>query len=226
MVTPILATKLYIPPTRPGLIARSRLINKLFEGLHHKLTLISAPAGFGKTTLLASYLSELGMPAAWLSIDKNDNQEGLFLRYLVSALQVVDQAIGSDAVQLIEAPQPPHFESVLSSLINDVNSTNTDLTMVLDDYQNINSQSVHDEVSFLLEHIPNNLHLVIATRSDPPLPLARLRAQNQMVEIRAADLRFTRSEAAQFLNTVMDLRLDKDSVAKLEKRTEGWIAGL
>lgn len=226
MDPPILTTKLFIPTTRPELVFRPRLIEKIDKGLDRKLILISAPAGFGKTTLLASYIANSGIPIAWLSLDKNDNQEGLFLRYLVSALQVVDQAIGSDASQLIAAPQPPQFEVVLSSLINDLNSANTDLALVLDDYQNIHNQAVHDEVSFLLDHSPNNLHLVIATRSDPPLPLARLRASGQMVEIRAADLRFTESEAAQFLNDVMGLRLDTDSVAKLEKRTEGWIAGL
>jgi LuxR family maltose regulon positive regulatory protein len=163
---------------------------------------------------------------AWLSLDKNDNQSERFLSYLVAALQGVAPSVGSQAAGLLAAsPQAPP-EAVLTSLINDLDSANTEIALVLDDYQFISSQAVHDEVAFLLEHCPNTLHLVIASRSDPPLPLARLRARGQTVELRAADLSFTEPEAAQFLNDVMGLHLDAGSVAALAERTEGWIAGL
>ncbi len=163
---------------------------------------------------------------AWLSLDKDDNQAGRFLSYLVAALQEADHRIGNGAEELVAASQQALPEAVLTSLINDLDRANTETALVLDDYQFISSQAVHEAVAFLLEHCPNTFHLVIATRSDPPLPLARLRARGQTFELRAADLRFTEPEAAQFLNDVMGLRLDAGSVAVLEERTEGWIAGL
>ena len=166
------------------------------------------------------------MPIAWLSLDKNDNQAERFLNYLVAALQGADHTIGSEAAQLLAASQPAPLEAVVTSLINDLDTASGEIVLVLDDYQFIKSQAVHEAVAFLLEHCPRTLHLVIASRSDPPLPLARLRARGQTVELRTADLRFTEPEAAQFLNDVMGLRLDAGSVAMLEERTEGWIAGL
>ncbi len=226
MPAPLLTTKLYIPPHQSTNVLRPRLIERMNEGLHSKLTLISAPAGFGKTTLVASCLAVCGMPVAWLSLDKDDNQAGRFLIYLVAALQTADPAVGSGAEQLMAAsPQPP-AEAILTGLINDLDAAGGEIALVLDDYQFISSPAVHEAVVFLLEHCPNNIHLLIATRSDPPFPLSRLRARGQMVELRAADLRFTAPEAAQFLNDVMGLRLDAGSVAVLEERTEGWIAGL
>jgi len=228
MSASILATKLYIPPPRPRIVPRSRLIERLNEGLAKgcRLTLISAPAGFGKTTLVAACLADCGMPIAWLSLDKNDNQEERFLSYLAAALKEAHHTIGSKAAQIMAAAQPAQAEVVLTSLINDLDSTDTEIVLVLDDYHGISSQTVHEAVRFLLEHCPRTFHLMIATRSDPPLPLARLRARGQMMELRAADLRFTETEAAQFLNDVMDLHLDARSVVLLEERTEGWIAGL
>ncbi|MDY6878346.1 MAG: LuxR C-terminal-related transcriptional regulator [Chloroflexota bacterium] len=223
---PLLQTKLYIPPVRSELVSRPRLIERLNAGLHRRLTLISAPAGSGKTTLVASCIANSGMPVAWLSLDKDDNLAGRFLSYLVAALQQAGNTIGSEAPQLVAASQQAPPEAVLTSLINELDSANTEIALVLDDYQFINSQAVHEEVAFLLEHCPKTFHLVIATRSDPPLPLALLRARGHMVELRAADLRFTDPEAAQFLNDVMGLGLDAGSVAALEERTEGWIAGL
>ena len=166
------------------------------------------------------------MPVAWLSLDKDDNRDGRFLSYLVAAFQNADHTIGSEAAQLLAASQQALPEVVLTSLINDLDGANSEIVLVLDDYQYISSQAVHEETLFLLDHCPNTLHMVIATRSDPPLPLTRLRARGQAVELRAADLRFTQGEAAQFLNEVMGLRLDAGSVALLEERTEGWIAGL
>ena len=223
---PLIRTKLHLPFTRPGLVSRPRLQEQIAQGLRGPLTLITAPAGFGKTTLVASCIASCGMPVAWLSLDKDDNQAGRFLNYLVAALQEADHTIGSEAAQLLAASQQAPPEAVLTSLINDLDTAGREIVLVLDDYQFISSQAVHEEVAFLLEHCPNTFHLVIATRSDPPLPLARLRARGQTVELRAADLRFTEPEAAQFLNDVMGLHLDAGSVAVLEERTEGWIAGL
>ncbi len=225
-VDPLIRTKLHQPYTRPGLVSRPRLQEQIAQGLSGPLTLITAPAGFGKTTLVASCVAGCGMPIAWLSLDKDDNQAGRFLKYLVAALQEAEQTIGSEAAQLVMATQPAPSEAVLTSLINDLDTADGEIALVLDDYQFISSQAVHEEVAFLLEHCPKIFHLVIASRSDPPLGLARLRARGQMVELRAADLRFTASEAAEYLNEVMGLHLDAGSVALLEERTEGWIAGL
>ena len=223
---PLIHTKLRPPFPRSGLVSRSRLQEQIVRGLRGPLTLVTAPAGFGKTTLVASGVNSTGMPIAWVSLDKNDNQAGRFLSYLIAAVQGADKEIGSEAAQLMAATPPPSHEAVLSSLINDLDSKTQELGVVLDDYQFINSQAVHEAVTFLLEHCPKSLHLVIATRSDPPLPLSRLRARAQLVELRAADLRFTEAEAAQFLNNVMGLQLEAKPVATLEECTEGWIAGL
>lgn len=223
---PLIRTKLHLPFTRLGTVARPRLQEQVTEGLCGPLTLITAPAGFGKTTLAASCVTSCGMPVAWLSLDKDDNQSGRFLEYLAAAVQKADPAIGNEAAQLATGPQPAPPEAVLTSLINDLDAAGRDMALVLDDYQFINSQAVHEAVVFLLEHCPSTFHVVITTRSDPPLPLARLRARGQTVELRAADLSFTEGEAAQFLNEVMGLRLDSGAVAALEERTEGWIAGL
>jgi len=223
---PLIRTKLHLPFTRPGLVPRPRLQARVLEGLRGPLTLITAPAGFGKTTLVTSCIAESDLPAAWLSLDKNDNQEGRFLIYLIAALNGADSRIGEAAAELMAGIQPARPEAVLTSLINDLAEANTELVLVLDDYQLITSHAVHDQVAFLIEHQPGSFHLLIATRSDPPLPLARLRARSQTVELRTADLRFTEPEAARFLNEIMGLRLDAGSVALLEERTEGWIAGL
>lgn len=196
------------------------------QGLRGPLTLVVAPAGFGKTTLVASCIAQGGMPVAWLSLDKNDNQEERFLNYVVAALQEADPTIGREAAQLLAASQQVPPKTILTSLINDLDFLRKEIILVLDDYHFISSQAVHEEMAFLLEHCPPTLHLVIATRSDPPLPLARLRARGQIVELRAADLRFSEPEAAQFLKDVMGLQLDAGSVAVLGERTEGWIAGL
>jgi LuxR family maltose regulon positive regulatory protein len=223
---PLIRTKLHLPFIRTKLVARPRLQEQVAHGLRGPLTLITAPAGFGKTTLVASCVAGGGLPAAWLSLDKDDNQPGRFLRYLVAALQEVDPAIGSEAAHLVTPGQQTPPEMALTRVINDVDATGREIALVLDDYQFINSQAVHEQVAFLLEHCPKTLHMVIATRADPPLPLARLCARGQAVELRTADLSFSEPEAAQFLNDVMGLRLDAGSVAVLQERTEGWIAGL
>lgn len=223
---PLLRTKLRPPFIRTGLVPRPRLQARISQGLRGPLTLIAAPAGFGKTTLAASCVAASGLPVAWLSLDKNDNQVGRFLSYLIAALQESGPVAGNEAAELLSAAKPAPAEAVLASLINDLDAANEERVLVLDDYQFVNSQAVHDAVAFLLEHCPNTLHMLVATRSDPPLPLARLRAHGQTVELRAADLRFTEPEAARFLNEVMGLHLDPRSIAALEERTEGWIAGL
>ncbi len=225
-VNSLIRTKLRLPFTRPGLVHRPRLQEQITQGLRSPLTLITAPAGFGKTTLVAACVASCGMPVAWLSLDKDDNQQGRFLSYLVAALREADNTIGNEAAQLVTAAPQALPEAILTSLVNDLDTAGRGAVLVMDDYQFISSPAVHGATAFLLDHCPNNFHLVIATRSDPPLPLARLRARGQTVELRATDLRFTPDEAAQFLNDVMGLRLDAESVAALEERTEGWVAGL
>jgi LuxR family transcriptional regulator, maltose regulon positive regulatory protein len=225
---PILATKLYIPPSRRSLVLRPRLVERLDEGLAagHRLTLVSAPAGFGKTTLVGDWVAGCGRPAAWLSLDAGDSDPGRFLTYLVAALQTVAPGIGDGLLAVLQSPQPPPPESTLTALLNDVAAIPGDLVLVLDDYHVLDARPVDDALAFLVEHLPPRLHLVIATREDPALPLARLRARGQLTELRGADLRFTPSEAAEFLGRVMSLDLSAEQIAALETRTEGWIAGL
>ncbi len=226
MSAPILATKLYIPPPRPEIVLRPRLIERLNEGLRRKLILISAPAGFGKTTLLGEWVAGCERPAAWLSLDEADNDPTRFLSYLVAALQTIAPNIGEGISGVLRSPQPPPAESVLTALLNEIATIEDDFVLVLDDYHAVDARAVDDALAFLLEHLPPQAHLVIATREDPQLSLARLRARGQLNELRAADLRFTPSEAAEFLEGVMGLDLSAEDIAALETRTEGWIAGL
>lgn len=236
MATSILVTKLYIPSIRTKLVHRPDLVKRLNDGLNRKLTLISAPAGFGKTTLVSSWVDSLRRNTAdedqkenklaWLSLDERDNDQTRFLVYLISALRTIKENFASGVLSTLQSPQPPPYETTLTSLINEVPNNLDRIVLVLDDYHLIEAPSVHDALIFLLENQPPNFHLVIATREDPSLKLARLRARGQLTELRAADLRFTSSEAAEFLNQVMGLDLATDDVVALEARTEGWIAGL
>src|ERR671920_419673 len=226
MSTPILTTKLYVPPPRPHAVLRPRLTGRLNEGLHRKLTLISAPAGFGKTTLLGEWVAGCERPAAWLSLDEADSDPTRFLAYLVTALQTIAANVGEGVLGALRSPQPPPTESILTALLNEIAAVEDDFVLVLDDYHVVDAKPVDDALSFLIEHLPPRMHLVIATREDPQLPLARLRARGQLSELRAADLRFTPSEAAEFLEGAMGLSLSPEDVAALETRTEGWIAGL
>ncbi len=228
MPAPILATKLYIPPPRPKVVLRPRLIERLNEGLSAscKLTLISAPAGFGKTTLVSEWVAGCERPVAWLSLDEGDNDPTRFLTYLIAALQTIAANIGEGVLGVLQSPQPPPIESILTALLNEITTIPDNFILVLDDYHVIDSKPVDEALTFLLEHLPPQMHLVIATREDPHLPLARLRARGQLTELRAADLRFTPAEAAEFLNQVMGLNLSAEDIAALETRTEGWIAGL
>src|SRR5215210_490251 len=226
MSTPILTTKLYVPPPRPHAVLRPRLTGRLNEGLHRKLTLISAPAGFGKTTLLGEWVAGCERPAAWLSLDEADSDPTRFLAYLVAALQTIAPNIAEGVLGMLQSPQPPPTEAVLTTLLNETATIEDDLALVLDDYHVIDARAVDDALAFVLEHLPPRMHLIISTREDPQLPLARLRARGQLGELRAADLRFTPSEAAEFLEGVMGLDLSAEDIAALEDRTEGWIAGL
>ncbi len=225
-MTPILATKLYLPPLRPNVVLRPRLIERLNEGLHRKLTLISAPAGFGKTTLVSEWLADCKRPTAWLSLDEGDNDTARFLTYLVAVLQTIAATIGEGALGALQSSQSPSTEAVLTALLNDLTTISDQFVLVLDDYHVIDSKPVDQALTYLVDHLPPHIHLAIATREDPALPLARLRAGGHLTELRAVDLRFTPSEAAEFLTRVMGLNLSADDISALETRTEGWIAGL
>ena len=226
MPTALLMTKLYMPPSRPELVPRPRLIRQLNQGMEGKLTLVSAPAGFGKTTLVSVWIRETGMPVAWLSLDAEDNDPARFLAYLVAAFQSVDESLGKGLVESLQSSQPPTREDVLTTLINQVDALGIRLNLVLDDYHLIAATAVHEAVAFLLEHLPPKIHLVIATRADPPLSIARLRGRGLLTELRQSDLRFSLEEAASFLNQVTSLDLSTDDIAALTARTEGWISGL
>jgi LuxR family transcriptional regulator, maltose regulon positive regulatory protein len=227
----ILATKLYLPPPRPGLVSRPHLVAHLNEGLAlgRKLSLISASAGFGKTTLLSEWISlfnHLHPRVAWLSLDEADSDPARFLLYLVSALQTVTPSLGEGALAALQTPQPPPIETLLTGLLNEIAELPEKVILVLDDYHTLDSPEIDANLAFVLDHLPPQLHLVIASREDPNLHLSRLRARGQLTELRVADLRFSLAEAAEFLNRVMGLNLTEADVAALESRTEGWIAGL
>ncbi len=223
---PILATKLYVPPRRSRIVLRPRLDERLNEGLRRRLTLISASAGFGKSTLVAEWVAARTLPVAWLSLDESDGDPGRFLAYLVAALRNVAPSAGESVLAMLESPQPPAVQSALTPLLNELSAVPTDFVLVLDDYHSVNAKAVDTAVAFLVEHLPPQMHVVIATREDPALPLARLRARDELSEVRASDLRFTPAESSAFLNQVMDLGLSTADVAALESTTEGWIAGL
>ena len=229
MLETLLETKFFVPSIRPELVSRPRLIKQLNNGVHRKLTLISAPAGFGKTTLVAEWIQQSDFLVSWLSLDDEDNDLTRFLTYFVSALnrtQGIETKIGEGALNILKSPQPPPASAILTTIINEITAIPEKIIFVFDDYHLIDNQLVNDAVAFLIENLPPQLHLVIVTRQDPHLSIGRLRAQDQVTELRAADLRFTNSEAADFLNQIMGLNLSTEAIAELEKRTEGWIAGL
>jgi LuxR family maltose regulon positive regulatory protein len=233
MTEPLLKTKLHIPTPRPNLVPRDRLVGRLDESLTMglRLTLISAPAGFGKTTLLSEWLHNITLPrgkgtrkrhVACVSLDTNDNDLVRFWSYVVAALQTVWAEVGQATMTALRAPQTPPLESLLTALINDIAAVPDQvLVLVLDDFHVIKASNIHESVAFLIQNEPPGMHLVVATRSDPSLPLARLRGRGQVTELRVSDLRFTPDEAAAFLNQVAGLQLTDVDIGALEKRTEG-----
>ena len=222
----LLQTKLFIPRPRTKLVARPRLVERLNAGIDKKLTLIAAPVGSGKTTLLSEWVSQCPRRIAWYALEGDDNDATRFWAYFITSLQTVQPGMGENALNLLLSPQAPPITSILVSLINDLASRTGGFGVVLEDYHAIEHQAIHDTLTYLLTHLPDNVHLIITTRIDPPLPLERMRANDQMNEFRASDLRFTTDETAWFFNQAMGLNLSADDIAALEQRTEGWAAGL
>jgi LuxR family maltose regulon positive regulatory protein len=241
MPTPLLITKLLVPPSRKCLVARPHLLARLDEGAQQTLTLVCAPAGYGKTTLLSEWIACQGpdleaaasrnQPAArparcWVTLDEGDNDPVRFLSYLQAALAAVEPGVGAAAAAMVRAFPPAPPQSILTALINDLHAYGSPVVVILDDYQCIANPAIHEGLAFFLDHLPPNVHVMMATRSDPPLPLARLRARSQLVEVRVDDLRFSEVEAAHLLQQVAGLELGAQDIMQLEQRTEGWAAGL
>jgi len=224
--TPLLRTKLYIPQLPSNHVARPHLIQKINQGQKSKLTLVAAPAGFGKTSLLSEWVHQSEQRVAWLSLNNDDNDLARFLSYIIAALQEIEAGIGLELHLSLQAPQPPPAEILLTMLVNEIDAIEDDFYLVLDDYHDITAPEIHHALNFMLDHAPPHMHLIIATRADPFLPLSRFRARGSLLELRADDVRFTTQETTAFLNQVTGLDLSRDHIASLQKRTEGWIAGL
>ncbi len=222
----LVTTKLYVPRIDRELVDRPRLIVCLEAGSTGKLTLVSAPVGYGKTTLVSDWLTRSRMPAAWLSLESSDNQISRFFSYLISALQQIDPAIGTEIQPLLETGTDPSIEDILAALVNDIAASSAKFTLVLDDYHVISAMQIHQALEFLFEHMPPGMNVILISRADPPMPLARLRVQRQLTELREADLRFTADELSEFFNDLMGCDLSSEEITNLEIRTEGWIAGL
>ena len=226
MNLPILSTKLYIPTLQMKTVLRPSLIEKVNKGAKGKLTLISASAGFGKTMLLSQWVKDYDYPVGWISLDEEHSDPIRFLLYLLGAMQTVKVSISDSILAMVLSPQPPPYKIILTLLINEIANLEDDLFIILDDYHLINSDQVDDVLTFLLDNMPSQMHLIISTREDPSLPLAKLRARGQMVEIRVEDMRFKQAEIAEFMNQVMEFKLIDKNIHALETRTEGWITGL
>jgi len=224
--TQILSTKVYIPPPLSNLVPRPVLEDKFSDGLNEKLTLISAPAGYGKTTLLSEWCNRSLLPSCWFTLDESDNDIGRFLAYVFESLLSIEIDVDEQLLTLIQTPQQTQVENILIPLINQITHSQKNFVFVLEDYHHIQNDEIHEVVSYLLNHSPSTMHLVITTRSDPPLPLARLRARGQLVEIRASDLRFSVEEGIVLLNEIQNLQLPVESIETLIKRSDGWIAAL
>lgn len=235
----LLTTKLFIPPLHPEVITRPRLINDLLKDMHRQITLISAPAGFGKTTLLNEWVQAIrskkeDIPQiAWLTLDEGDNDPARFLTYFIAALRTANMSFGESLPEGSQMISALPVEPFITSLINQINAhfpgvegKPPRLVLILDDYHIINAQPVHEALAFLIKHQPPSLHLVLATRADPPLPLARLRARGQINELRAAELRFTQAEMTHFFQSSLGITFSPEDIVALETRTEGWAAAL
>jgi LuxR family maltose regulon positive regulatory protein len=228
VATPLLATKLFVPPARPGLVSRSRLMERMRVALNYGLVLVSAPAGSGKTTLVSDWTRhiEKTTPAAWVSLDEGDNDPVRFWDYFIAALGEVTPSVGDTAASLLHSTPPSTTESVLAALVNDLVGVPNDFVVVLDDYHVIKSEAIHTSVTFLIEHLPPRMHMVIATRTEPPFPLSSLRGRGTMLDIGAEDLRFTIEETAALFKNMQNLELTPEHVSALNARTEGWAVGL
>lgn len=228
METSLLTTKLYIRPARANLVDRRRLLETLQSALKYSLILVTAPAGFGKTTLVNEWVRQLQPPvrAAWLSLEERDNDPIRFWEYFIAALQILHPKAGETTLSYLNSTQPLPIESTLTVLINDLTPIPEDFILVLEDYHFIKSQAVHNGLTFLLEHLPPKMHLVIATRTDPPLPLAHFRGKGTLLEISADDLRFTHAEASSLLKVLNSPDLSTENLQALNTRTEGWAVGL
>jgi LuxR family maltose regulon positive regulatory protein len=222
----MLLTKLHIPPARNNIVHRSVLHEKLNIGMSRKLILISAPAGFGKTTVVSDWIDQTKIPAAWFSLDNGDNDPVDFLSYIISGIQSIHKEFGQSAIKLLNSPNKPSVESIASLLINEILNINQNFLLVLDDFHLIKSKEVINLISYLLDHIPGNIHLVILTRSDPALSLSKLRSQHQLVDLRSSDLSFSANDISILFNKKLKLGLSIEDVISLETKTEGWIAGL
>ncbi len=229
MTIPLLSTKFYIPPVRPGVVSRPRLIERLDAGSHAKLILISAPAGYGKTTLITQWIQQIqsnkSAQICWYTLDKDDHGTQQFFRYLASAVEALP-GLQSTLKQLIQSPQPVPVKNLMSAFINDTAAVSTPFFLILDDYHVIESAEIDQAMDFIIENMPPPMTLIITSRSDPGFPIARRRARAELIELRVNDLRFTESEAAQFIQQTTNLVLSLNQIAALETRTEGWIAGL
>jgi LuxR family transcriptional regulator, maltose regulon positive regulatory protein len=223
---PLLATKLYVPQPLVNLVKRNHLIGRLNEGISCKLTLISAPAGFGKTSLLGEWISQSDKPVAWISLERGDSDPVQFVHYLIAALRNYYPSIGENALSVLQSRQQVSVETVVIGLIKELTDLTDELVIVFDDYHTVDTENIHDLIRTLLNNLPSHIHLVISTRVDPPLPLARLRVSNQLSELRTADLCFSSEETTTFFNNNMNLQLSSSNISILESRTEGWIAGL
>jgi len=223
---PLLKTKLNPPALQSHIISRPRLTRILSEGMKGKLILISAPPGYGKTSLLCDWIQKQGLKVAWFSLDENDKNPLSFLTYTITTLQTLHSGIGKAAFVSLQSPQPPPAESILTSLINDIAQIKTEVIFVLDDYHLVDTPPIQDLLGFLIEHLPANMHLIIASRADPSLPLARVRSHHQLAEIRAADLRFNPDEISALFNKKWDFNLSSNEITSIADKTEGWIAGL